>query len=138
MIYHIDFYGSYGPKSTFQSITSIKINIFENQFHFQSTFFKAILLRYQTQKSIFSDFSIQGSHLWFLKTLIENKKSTISVRKKMKTDLKSVGKTLSFAPCNDESFWGNHPNIHIPTVIDFTFNCPCPDKKLVLSVLTYR
>ena len=31
----------------------------------------------------------------------KNEKSTISVRKKIKTDLKSVGKILSFAPCND-------------------------------------
>ena len=33
---------------TFWSITSTKINIFKNRFHFQSTFFKAVLLRYQT------------------------------------------------------------------------------------------
>merc|ERR1712155_332857 len=45
----------------------------------------------------FQIFFIQGSPLWFWKTLIENEKSTISVRKKIKTDLKSVGKTLSFA-----------------------------------------
>ena len=47
-----------------------------------------------------------------LKTLIENEKSTVSVRKKIKTDLKSVGKTLSIAPCDDKFFGGNHPNAH--------------------------
>ena len=60
----------------------------------------------------FQIFFIQGSPLWFLKTLIGNEKSTISVRKKIKTDLKSVGKTLSFAPCDDEFYFWNHPNIH--------------------------
>ena len=62
---NIDFCGSYEvevPKNrhfeqiwgfraffgTFWSITSTKINIFKNRFHFQSTFFKAVLLRYQT------------------------------------------------------------------------------------------
>ena len=33
--------------STFWSITS-KINIFKNRLHFQSTFLKAVILRYQT------------------------------------------------------------------------------------------
>ena len=33
---------------TFKSTTSTKINIFINRFHFQSTFFMAVLLRYQT------------------------------------------------------------------------------------------
>ena len=37
---------------------------------------------------------------WFLKTLIENEKSPICVRKK-KTYLKSVGKTISFALCEN-------------------------------------
>ena len=41
---------------TFGSIISPKINIFKNQFHCQSTFFKAVLLRYQTWKSIFFRF----------------------------------------------------------------------------------
>ena len=44
---------------------------------------------------------------------MESEQSTISVRKKIKTDLKSVGKTLSFAPCNDDFFFGNHPNVHV-------------------------
>jgi len=44
--------------------------------------------------------------------LIENEKSTISVRKKIRTDPNSVGKTLSFAPCDDNFFW-NHPDVHI-------------------------
>ena len=65
----------------------------------------------------FQIFFIQGSPLWFLKTLIGNEKSTISVRKKIKTDLKSVGKTLSFAPCDDEFFFWNHPTVHKQVIV---------------------
>ena len=65
----------------------------------------------------FQIFFIQGSPLWFWKTLIGNEKSAISVRKKIKTDLKSVGKTLSFAPCDDQIFFWNHPNAHIANIV---------------------
>ena len=35
----------------------------------------------------------------------------ISVREKMKKNLKSLGKTLSFAPWDEAFFW-NNPNVH--------------------------
>ena len=80
----------------------------------------------------FQIFFIQGSPLWFWKTLIGNEKSTISVRKKIKTDLKSVGKTLSFAPCNDEFFFGNHPNVHISCILHEILK---PSQKYICRVV---
>ena len=94
---------------TFWSISSTKIYIFRNRFHFQSKFFKAVLLRYQTLNSYFSDFFHPRVPPSVFENFDQNVKSFISVRKKIKTDLKSVGKTFSF----DNDFFGNYPNIQV-------------------------
>ena len=116
---NIDFWGTYGLRSIEKwpkSPNLLKMPIFRcflvHKFPKNKYFQKPIsLLNYIFQGGsfevsnmkiyFFSSFFTKGSPLWFLKTLIENEKSTINVRKKIKTDLKSVGKTLSFAPCGD-------------------------------------
>ena len=41
--------------------------------------------------------------------------------------MKSVGKTLSFAPCNDEFYFWNHPTVHIRGEGGYTYLLPVRD-----------
>ena len=84
-----------------------KINIFKFHIHFQPTFFKAVLLRYQTQKSIFFRFfSPKGPPFGFWKLWSKMRNYTKVSGKKQKQIWNQWAKLFHLPPVDMNFIFG--------------------------------